>query len=93
MGVDINSLVILNDPTSRLLFEQIVKNRAIRFSDLLTRVEGARGVQLDRARAKHSLDRLNDARLITKLNSPVDDFDTFYVTSDGLEASRKAGID
>jgi hypothetical protein len=41
---------------------------------------------------KGPLKELKDARLIKELGSPVEDFNIYYITADGLDVSRKLGI-
>jgi DNA-binding HxlR family transcriptional regulator len=82
--VDINKLSSLAKPTARLVFGQVVKNRTIRFGDLVKQVPA-----IDQAVAREDLRGLEQANLIAKKSSAVEDFTTYYVTADGLEASRK----
>jgi predicted MarR family transcription regulator len=85
MAIDLMTLGLLGGIETRLVFDQIVRNRRIRLNELLGRV----GEQLDEETVVHSLERLRNAGLIQELGAPLRDFNTYYVTADGLEASRK----
>jgi len=91
MAVDPITLALLAAPVVRLVFERVLKNRSIRFGDLIKQVEQV-DPNVDRRQAKATLDQLQNAHLIKEKGSALEDFNTYYVTADGLEASRKAGI-
>lgn len=91
MAVDLATFALLAKPLNRQLFETVVKERSIRFADLLRR---ASIPDNNRDNARLALQELKDARLIKEL-APMqnfEDFNTYYVTADGLEASRQAGL-
>lgn len=88
MAVDFGTLSKLTTPMVRPIFKLVVKNRSIRFGELARQVEP----EVNREQAKITLKELKDAHLIKEKGSAVEDFNTYYVTADGLEASRKADI-
>ena len=87
MSMDFATLSLLSDPIARRLFEYVVKMRSIRFEELAKRVEP----EVDRQMAKTMLQKLEQAQLIGEKGAALDDYTTYYVTADGLEASRKFG--
>lgn len=88
MAVGFDTLSLLTNPITRRVFGMVVKSRSIRFEQLVKQVEA----DVDRDRAKRTLQELIDAHLIKQKGSAVEDFATYYVTADGLEASRRVGI-
>lgn len=91
MSIDLFSLAVLAEPLARVLFEQVAKNRSIRFEQLLKRVHFLYAT-LTREDAKALLQQLKNAQLIGEISSPVEDFNTYYITAEGLAACRKIGI-
>lgn len=81
MGLNYSMLAILEDKNSRTIFEQVVKNRSIRFNELL------KNTNLKREIAQPCLVTLQQNNLIKRQSmSDVEDYSTYYVTADGLEA-------
>jgi hypothetical protein len=93
MSVSVTVLAFLaTSQIARLVFEYVAKNRTIRFSELFDRIK-----QVDPAISKDgaqaALAQLKSVNLVgEKKVSDVEDFNTYYITADGLEASRKVGI-
>ena len=77
----------LSEPVAHRVFEEVVQNRLIRMGALLKRVEDV----ADRQSIRKTLEALKEAQLIAEKPSAVEDFTTYYVTAEGLEASRKTG--
>jgi predicted transcriptional regulator len=86
MAVDLETLTLLSEPATRRVFEHVVKNRSIRLEELM------RQLDIDRDHARTTLRQLQRAQLINEKGAGIEDFNTYYVTADGLAASRKAGI-
>lgn len=87
MSTDFVTLGLLSDPIARRIFDHVVKMRSIRFADIAKRVQP----EVDRDAAKAMLQKLEQAQLIGEKGAALDDYTTYYVTADGLEASRKFG--
>ena len=85
--MDLATLSLLSDPIARRIFEHVVKMRSIRFEELAKRVQP----EVDRQLTKAMLQKLEQAQLISEKGASLDDYTTYYVTADGLEASRKFG--
>lgn len=86
---DINpalSLMVM-EPTARDILAQVAKSRYIRFSDLVKQVSP----QADRPKVKDTLHRLIDLRLVDERKTSLEDFDTFFITPEGLKANRIVG--
>ena len=84
MAVDFATLSMLAVPTVRLVFEQVVKNRSIRLGELIERVRP----KVDRENVEEMLRELKDAELIKEKGSAIEEFNTYYVTANGLEANQ-----
>jgi len=85
MAVDFATLSMLAVPTVRLVFEQVVKNRSIRLGELIERVRP----KVDRENVEEMLRELKDAELIKEKGSAIEEFNTYYVTANGLEANQE----
>ena len=81
---NMNNLSLLAEPTARLIFNKVVEKRRIRFGDLVKKPPS-----VNQTEARKYLDKLENANLISKKGSPVEDFIIYFVTADGLTASRK----
>ena len=92
MAVDFATLSMLAVPTVRLVFEQVVKNRSIRLGELIERVRpkvDRENVEEMLRELKETLNKLKDAELIKEKGSAIEEFNTYYVTANGLEANRE----
>lgn len=76
-------LLLLADQKIRDTFELIASVRKIRLKDLLDRLHASK------EDASVRLIRLKDANLIEEEKASVEDFNTYYVTADGLSVERK----
>jgi len=85
MSVDIAQLSVLCEPAVRNVFNEVVKRRTVQLGELVRLGRGG----ATRAGTRQLLDKLKDARLIAEQPSTLDEFSTYYVTADGLEADRK----
>lgn len=84
MSVDLIKLSVLANRANNQVFNQVVNNRSIRFSDLIN------NTGLNRDETKRALLELKNASLIDETGAPIDDFKTYYITATGLETSREA---
>lgn len=77
-------LLLTSDPAKEIL-EQVAKNRFIRFGELLAKIKPS----FDRGEAKRAVGQLKQLNLIDERESAIDDFNTLFITADGLAASRR----
>lgn len=84
MAEDSAILLLTSDPAKAIL-EQVAKNRFIRFGELLEKTRP----QFDRTEAKRAVGKLKQLNLIDEKESAIEDFNTLFITADGLAASRK----
>lgn len=83
----INELLsVFQDKDTLEIFNQIVKNKKIRLKDLVRQIHGT---TITQEKAKHSLNVLERAGLVTKKGVETGIYTIYYVTADGLQASRK----
>jgi hypothetical protein len=78
-------LQIIADPMIGTVLEQVAKNRMIRFGDLLQMTDPPTA----REAARGAIRKLRAMRLIDENESAIEDFNTLYITADGLSAIRK----
>lgn len=76
----------LGGPMVREVFKLLVQDKSIRFGDLVKKASG------ERHEVKQALETLKDASLVKEAGAAIEDFSTYYVTADGLEAGRKVGV-
>lgn len=93
-SIDASIVSLVMDPKVRRIFAQVVRNRKIRFGELLSLSSEADSESSDelRKQIKKTLHRLKAEQLIKDTGAAVEDFNTYYVTARGLEASREARI-
>lgn len=89
MSLDVSVLAVLTGLATRVVFDLVVSNRSIRFGELLKKLQQTKRSEVGRESAIKSLEELKTAGLIDEKSSSVQDWSTYYVTADGLEASRK----
>ncbi len=77
---------LFNDSAARTVLQEVARKRLVRFGDLLT---GDEESPARREAAKASVQKLQNLNLINVASSGIEDFNTVFITSDGLEASRK----
>jgi len=75
---------IAAEPIARAVLEQVAKSRYVRFDELLKMTQP----KIDRAAVKDALSKLKDMHLVDEKSTSIEDFNTFFITADGLEASR-----
>lgn len=81
MALNVELTNLFEDGTTRGVFEAVAKPRTILVRDLKTRFPN--NSQLDQ-----TISRLIKAELIKVKPSIIQDFNTLYVTADGLSADR-----
>ena len=81
---DINKFSLLSQPETKLVFDQVFQNRTIRVRDLIRQVPS-----ISHEAAMSNLGKLERAKLVSKKDAASASFTVYYVTPDGLEASRK----
>ncbi len=93
MLMDFDVLSVLANPANRIVLDQIVRSRSIRVGELLARLQqsGTSGTTVGREAVFDSLRQLKNMGLIEEMSAPVPEWTTYYVTADGLRASRKVG--
>ena len=89
--VNSSVVMLLSNNVIKLVFEEVVKKRSVLFKELRQSLgkaaefpEGAEKSQIENA-----VQVLKEADLIKERTSPIEDFNTYYVTADGLTAERQ----
>ncbi|MDQ3802371.1 MAG: hypothetical protein M3416_00725 [Acidobacteriota bacterium] len=85
--------ILINDPNTRKIFDEIVKKRKVRLKDLASCLGEEKSTREDLIR---TINELKSAELIQELGAPTkahqsvyEGFKTYYVTSNGLSAERQ----
>jgi hypothetical protein len=90
--VALNSITLLlaSDAIVRTVFKEILKNRSAVFRDLLGSVRRLSSNEEDsRLQVENAVTQLKAADLIEERRAPIEDFNSYYVTADGLTAERQ----
>lgn len=82
VGIDPALAVLFSDDAIKDVFKVIAKERSIRLRELRQVLEGLPDL-------RDSLDKLKAADLIKERAAPIDAFNTYYVTANGLTAERQ----
>jgi hypothetical protein len=85
MNYDIGVALLLEEESNRKVFNQILKNRKVQLKELIE-------TGYSRDRVKKALTNLKKYNLIGEHASTFDEFNTYYITADGLQAGRKIGF-
>jgi hypothetical protein len=91
MALESSLLMLLSDKVIQLVFKEILQNRSVLFKEIFESL--AKKPELETAMTKFSLEdavkSLKDADLIKERSAPIEDFNTYYVTANGLSAERQ----
>jgi|GEM_PF-2776284 len=90
-GGNLANLIVLSDDVTLHVFQEILKNRSAVFKDLVgaaARKAIGKPTQ-DDIQVEAAVSRLKDASLIMERSAPIKDFNSYYVTSAGLNAERQ----
>jgi len=87
MDIDVFTLSAIASGVSGSVFKAILANRSMVLKDILKTlsIKGTAPKQEDIEKAIKSLE---EKALIKESQAPIADFNTYYVTADGLEAGR-----
>jgi hypothetical protein len=87
-------IVLLSDKVVRDVFKEILRNRSEVFKDLLTSTEKTfdAPVGAGRREIEFAVSKLKEADLIKERTAPIEDFNSYYVTSHGLNAERQLRV-
>jgi DNA-binding transcriptional ArsR family regulator len=88
---DAASVIGYLEPTARMILSVVAKSRLMLRGDLLTRAREQFGESVAQETIQTNLDRLKSLHLIDEKQTPVDDFNTLYITAEGLDANRRIG--
>jgi hypothetical protein len=90
MALDSVRVLLASDVVARLIFTEILRNRSAIFKDLLGAVGRAiGGGEESRRQVEAAVSQLKEADLIKERTTPIEDFNSYYVTADGLAAERE----
>lgn len=90
MPVEPTSLVtLLSNPAVNLVFKEILKNRSVLFKDIRQSLSGKFDVETEHTKIEEAVQALVDASLVKERPASIEDFNTYYVTADGLTAERQ----
>ncbi len=91
MALNPNIAVLLTDKFVQQVFKEILKNRSVRRKDIRVSIGGNESVQAPLAEGviDAAVKTLKNAHLIQERRSPIEDFNTYYVTAAGLGAEQQ----
>jgi DNA-binding transcriptional ArsR family regulator len=86
MALDTATMAVLSAPLIRTIFELVAKERTINFKDLAAQLQEK---QIPKEEVSKSLETLKEVSLIKEHPASLEDFNTLYITADGLSAERQ----
>ena len=92
MSMDPNVVVmLLSNDVVKFVFKEVLKNRSVQFKEIRESLYQKPELQsnLDNFKLEDAVKKLKDADLIKERTAPIEDFNTYYVTADGLTAERQ----
>ncbi|HXF84350.1 MAG TPA: hypothetical protein VNK49_03095 [Anaerolineales bacterium] len=81
-NIDVDVALLLGEEANRQVFNQILKNRKVQLRELIE-------TGYSRERIKKVLTNLKKYNLIGEKASTFDEFNTYYITAEGLQIGRK----
>lgn len=92
--VDVATLVpLLSDTVANRVFKVILKNRSALFREVVSSIGKNPEDISDRREVEAAVERLKNAELIKERTHEIEDFKSYYVTSDGLGVERRLRYD
>ena len=89
MAIDSATILLLSDKVVQHVFKAILQNRSAIFKELVASLGKSADDPDDRKQIESAVSRLKQADLIKERAAPIEDFNSYYVTSDGLSAERQ----
>ena len=91
MAVDTSIIVmLLSKDTIKRVFKEVLRNRSVLFKELRESLRKTPELRaLDKPQLEEAVKKLKDADLIKERTASIEDFNTYYVTADGLTAERQ----
>jgi hypothetical protein len=86
MAVEPTLTILFANDVVREVFKTIVEKRSLLFKEILASLDKKDG---KRKELEDAVEALKGAELIKERSSPVQDFNSYYVTADGLTAARE----
>lgn len=83
--------MLISDDLVQSVFKQIANNRSVQFKDLKSELQSS-GTDVKSEAIENAVTVLKDADLIKESTAPIKDFNTYYVTADGLSVGRKLDL-
>jgi hypothetical protein len=84
MGIDPSVLFLFSDDTAKEVFSRIAREQTIRLITLRESLD-----ELDDQQLQDSLSKLKTADLIMEHPASIPDFNTYYLTANGLSAEKQ----
>ncbi len=72
-------------PSTRSVLKEVASSRSIRLGELMKKAQP----EIERATVESSLQELKNLHFIDERSSVLNDFRTFFITAEGIEATRK----
>jgi hypothetical protein len=75
-----------------LVFEEIAKNRSVMFKEILASLGKKNDLSkedLSKEKIEEVVHNLMEADLVKERAAPIQDFNTYYITADGLSTERQ----
>ncbi len=84
-------VTLLSNDVVKLVFKVVLKNRSVMLKEIRESLNRTPELQasLDEVKLEDAVKKLKDADLIKERTAPIEDFNTYYVTANGLTAERQ----
>jgi len=91
MAIDPSVVMLLSNNVVKLVFKEVLKNRYVLLKEIRESLYKKPELQatLNNSKLEDAVKKLKDADLIKERTAPIEDFNTYYVTADGLTAERQ----
>lgn len=80
---------LLSSTMVKLVFDEILQSRSVLFKDIRDKLVSRGGPAPAKAEIEGAVKALVDASLVKERPASIEDFNSYYVTADGLNAGRQ----
>lgn len=88
--VNLNVVMLLSDTITKRVFQEVLRNRTVLFKELWESLNKNKELaSVKKPEVEGAVKKLQDANLIKERTTPIKDFNTYYVTANGLNAERE----
>lgn len=88
--VNLHVVMLFSDKLTKLVFQEVLKKRSVLFKELRDSIsKNSEAANAEKPAIENAVKKLQEANLIKERRTSIEDFNTYYVTANGLSAERE----